>query len=118
MIPGIVSAPLFAAAQALTGSASPPEVSKVDSSYGGTKTLTTPTTTVTVTGGTGPYTHSWATNDVRLSATDPSLATTAFTATLDAGEEVDADGFDTVTDANGIVTVVVCGCFMSLVDFR
>jgi hypothetical protein len=48
--------------------------------------ITTPTTTVTVTGGSGPITYSWAwySGSTGVTATNPTSATTAFKATVNA----------------------------------
>jgi hypothetical protein len=117
MIPGIVSAPLLAAEQGMTAVATPPSVSKTSSTRTGVATLVvTPSTTVTVTGGTSPYTHSWATTNPDATATAPPAATTAFEATVDPGGSVVATFIDTVTDNNGVVTTAECDASMHLVD--
>jgi len=118
MIPGIVSAPLFASVQGMEAVASPSTVRKTQgSTSGSTFTLTTPTTTVTVTGGTAPYSHRWDGDGVGT-ATDPTSATTAFQATLDAGQ-TDSETFtDTITDANGVQTTASCKAVINNVDLR
>jgi hypothetical protein len=114
MIPGIVSFPLFASAPAMSAVANPSAVSKVQGGYGSTKTLTTPTTTVSVTGGTAPYTHSWAGG---VAATAPTSATSAFRATLSPGDIVTETMTDTVTDANGVTAEASCGVYLQNVDY-
>lgn len=117
MIPGIVSAPLLASEQGMTAIATPSSVNKAKSTrLGGALTVTTPSTTVTVTGGTAPYSHSWATTNPDASAVSASAATTKFEATIDPDTNVDALFIDTVTDANGVVTTAECEAHMSLVS--
>ena len=119
MIPGIVSAPLFASVQGMEAVASPSTVRKTQgSTSGSTFTLTTPTTTVTVTGGTPPYSHSWAGSGITATATAPTSATTAFQAMLGPGE-TDLETFtDTIIDANGVQTTASCNVVINNVDLR
>lgn len=65
------------------------------------KTLQTATVTVTATGGTGPYTYSWArvSGDSAITATQPSLASTEFTATVAKNSDRTATWRCTVTDS-------------------
>jgi hypothetical protein len=119
MIPGIVAAPLIASAQGMNAVASPASVSKAQGTHVGTpQTLTTPSTTVAITGGTAPYTHSWITDDPTVSASAPTSATTAFSATLNPGDDAVATCTDTITDANGVQTTAECIASLQLVDFR
>jgi hypothetical protein len=119
MIPGIVSFPLFAAAQGMEAVASPATVNRTfGSGSGAPTTLDTPSVTVTVTGGTPPYSHSWTTDNPNVTPTAPSAATTAFEATVDPGDSESATCTDTITDANGVKTTAQCIATLHLVDFR
>jgi hypothetical protein len=70
---------------------------------------TTSTTTVTVTGGTTPYTILWARTggDSGPAATAGTAFTTAFSGTLAIGESLISEFTGTVTDANGATDTVV-----------
>lgn len=115
MIPGIVSAPLFASTQGLVATASPTRVVRLQGTHGsGSETLTTPATTVTVSGGTPPYSHSWSSG--ASTPGSPTSATTTFSATLSPDQEIDEQLIDTVTDANGVVTTAHCGVLLNLVN--
>src|SRR5688572_8904797 len=65
------------------------------------KTLGTATVTITATGGTAPYTYSWArvSGDSAIAATQPALAATAFQATIAKGSSLSATWRCTITDA-------------------
>jgi len=83
---------------AMTASASPTTLSKT----GTTATLTTASTTVTASGGTTPYTYSWAfVSGDSFTITSPSAATTTFSATLNEDEFVSGIYRCTVTDSTG-----------------
>jgi hypothetical protein len=83
---------------AMTASASPTTLSKT----GSDATLTTASTTVTASGGTTPYTYSWAfVSGDSFTITSPSAATTTFSATLNEDEFVSGIYRCTVTDSTG-----------------
>jgi hypothetical protein len=83
---------------AMTASASPTTLSKT----GSDATLTTVSTTVTASGGTTPYTYSWAfVSGDSFTITSPSAATTTFSATLNEDEFVSGIYRCTVTDSTG-----------------
>lgn len=88
-------------------SADPTDVGGSASSSSSSITITSRYTTVTVTGGVAPYTHSWTqvSGDV-MTATDPSSSTTAFYASVPPSESLSADWRDTVTDAGGSTATV------------
>jgi hypothetical protein len=105
----------------MTASASPTSVSgSVNSSSGTRQNVTTGSTTVTVSGGVGPFTHSWTINFTPAPSTDatgtasvsaPSSTTTSFVAqTCNAANSPGTDFYtavDTVTDtATGAQTQV------------
>jgi len=71
--------------------------------------VTTSSTTVTVTGGTVPYTILWSRTggDSGPAATAGTAFTTAFSATLDIGESLTSEFTGLVTDANGATDTVV-----------
>lgn len=88
----------------LSAVAAPNDVSKTQGDFGpGALVLTTPPTTVTVSGGAAPFTHAWAriSGDATITATAAASATTAFTASVALGVTKTAVFRDTVTDANG-----------------
>jgi hypothetical protein len=84
---------------AMTATASPGSLYK----SGIASTQTTASTTVTVTGGVSPYTHSWSkVSGDTLTVDSPTAATTTFTATgLVQGDSRDATYRCTVTDSTG-----------------
>lgn len=83
---------------AMTASASPTTLSRT----GSAATLTTVSTTVTASGGTTPYTYSWAfVSGDSFTITSPSAATTTFSATLNEDEFVSGIYRCTVTDSTG-----------------
>lgn len=98
-------------APALTAAASPTSVTGF--SYGG-GTAVTNTTTVTPTGGLGPYTYAW----VRVSGlggiTAPTNATTAFFTTLPGGGDQSGVFRCTVTDSLG--TIATADVYASFFD--
>jgi hypothetical protein len=117
MIPGILTFPCFASAQGLTAAASPSYLSAT-ATPGGTGTATTTGTTVAVSGGTPPYTHSWASSlGSGITINSPTSATTKFHEALTLGQ-TDQDTFiDTVTDANGVVAHASCDVFLMRADY-
>lgn len=76
----------------------------------GTGSVTTPSVTVTASGGTGPYTYAWtrlADGDQAISANSPSAATTTFTGSVTALGSFRIDTFRCrVTDSLGAVADV------------
>ncbi|PHR57940.1 MAG: hypothetical protein COA43_11225 [Robiginitomaculum sp.] len=63
---------------------------------------TTASVTITVTGGTAPYTHAWSKHSGdTFTVNNPTSATTSFTATPSLYESLGAIYQDTITDANG-----------------
>lgn len=74
-------------------------------------TLTTNTVTASPTGGVAPYTYAWTLTGASgptLTPTNPSGATTAFTAHVGAGATALATGICTVTDSIGDVGIGSC----------
>lgn len=69
----------------------------------GAQTQTTDPTTVTPSGGTGPYTYAWAriSGDAHISADAATSATTTFTATTHPSNDFTAMFQCTVTDSQG-----------------
>lgn len=64
--------------------------------------VTTPPSSVTVTGGTPPYTYSWSAVDVGWSAVSPTAQTTNFRSpSLSSGSGAETSFSCVVTDANG-----------------
>lgn len=120
MIPGIISAPLFAAVQGMEAICSPTSAHKsAGSANGASIAITTPSVTVTASGGTPPYSHSWASSGGgSAAATASTSATTAFEATLAPGDTDSETFVDTVTDANGVETSARCPVFIQHVDLR
>lgn len=90
--------PLFTFVSPMTASASPSDVNGYQSSLIPT-TVTSGYTTVTPSGGLGPYTYSWA--GAGLSITNPTSATTAFYATVSPGGDLFTSATCTVTDSLG-----------------
>lgn len=76
-----------------------------DSAYGASGSHTGPiysnTVTVTVAGGTAPYSHTW-TSTAGISVAAPASSSTPFIGHPTAGDEVSGTATDTVTDANGV----------------
>ena len=99
--------------------ASTDQIQKTGSTSGGSKTLTTSSVTVTAHGGSSPYTFSWAriSGSSAITATAPSAANTAFTATLSPNQELLATFRCTVTDNSGAVATVDVFVDLELVSF-
>lgn len=101
------------------GSSSLTLVASPASTGGGAKatTVTTLAVTVSVSGGTPPYTHDWALDLVTGAATavalSPSSASTQFRATGVNSGGADASFIDTVTDANGITSQISVSAIFS-----
>ncbi len=72
--------------------------------------VTTPSVTVTPTGGTGPYVYAWTydSGDAGFTANSPSSASTTFTGTVAAGEDKVAVWRCTVTDS------LLATCFVTV----
>jgi hypothetical protein len=102
MLPGLAPLAGFVAggmSGGLGATVSEDTISKTGSTYTADKVVTTNSVTVTVAGGSGSYSHSWASADaINTSATDPAGASTAFTALLEAGANEVSHWIDTVTD--------------------
>jgi hypothetical protein len=77
--------------------------------------VTTPSVTVTPTGGTGPYTYAWTydSGDVGFSANTASSASTTFTGSVAAGEDLVAVWRCTVTDSLAATCFVTVGVSIS-----
>lgn len=101
----------------LLASVSPTSVSKTSSTRGSDKTVTAGPATVTVSGGSGGYTYSWAriAGDSSITAGAPSAASTSFSALLSPDDSVTATFECTVTDAAGSVTRLQVGVSLTLV---
>lgn len=104
-----VAAGAAAISTTLVASSNPSSLSKIDSGA----SITTDSTTVTATGGTAPYTYSWArtSGSALISANSAAAATTSFTGTtLASGTTYEAVFTCTVTDnvaATATTTVTV-----------
>jgi len=86
-----------AAQAAFSAAAAPMSLLKQISGAGG---ATTASTTVTPTGGTGPYTYAWAlVSGDMFTVNNPTAATTSFTTTLTTGQDKGAVYRCTVTDS-------------------
>lgn len=86
----------------VTGSASPSSISAT-----GTGAITSGSTTVTASGGTGPYTYAWSRiSGATIAITSPSSASTTFSATPGAGMDVFATMQCLITDSLGAVGYV------------
>lgn len=89
---------------ALSASASPSELSGLNSNFPDPGPATTQSTTVTPSGGVAPFTYSWAlisSADGTPAADNPSFATTTFTQSLGVGQTNIATFRCTVTDSLG-----------------
>lgn len=76
--------------------------------------VTTEVATITVSGGTPPYVHSWSLEDSSWSATAPSSASTQFRSPiLSNGTDSSATATDTITDSDGNVTAVSLSVYCS-----
>jgi hypothetical protein len=96
---GGVAYPLFGSS--ISASAAPIYCSGYSAS-GGSIYITTESATVTVSGGTAPYTYAWVPLDSGWAAIDPSHATTPFRSPLlGTGENASTTFTCTVTDALG-----------------
>jgi hypothetical protein len=96
---------------------SPESITKTGSTTGADKTLTTAPVTVTPHGGSGSVTYAWTriSGDAGISVTNPTAASTSFSATLGADESVTA-GFQCVaTDVSGAVQTAFVSVTISLV---
>lgn len=73
------------------------------------KTVTSNSVTVTVVGGTGPYTHKWTKNtgSSAVQVTSPTSATTTFFASVPKNGSYTASMKDTITDSLGATTTVI-----------
>lgn len=81
--------------------ASPSSVSKtISSSDGASHSVTSPPSTATASGGTGPYTYAWTflDGDAGITINSPAAAATSFTATLGPDGFKSADFRVTATD--------------------
>lgn len=85
-------------ASTLVASVAPSSVSGAISRPG-VATATTNEATVTVTGGTAPFTYAWVSTDGAMTATAPTLAATRFSASVEGGESASDTFTCTVTDA-------------------
>lgn len=107
-----VSRVVFSLTSDLAASASPTTVFG-EANLG---TVTTSSTTVTVTGGTPPYTHEWVLDTydgpVPPTANSPTSATTTFTQTsVGFGDSYTALWVDNVTDDDGNTTTALVNSF-------
>jgi hypothetical protein len=91
------------AAGSLSAEVSENEVSKTSSTTGGGKTLTTSNISVAAHGGTPGYTYSWVriSGSASITAVSPTSASTAFTGSLSANQDLIAVFQCTVTDSSG-----------------
>jgi hypothetical protein len=110
MLPGLAAIGGFvagASAGSLWAEVSDNEVSKTSSTTGGSKTLTTSPISVAAHGGTPGYTYSWVriSGSSSITAVSPSSASTSFTATLSANQEISAVFQCTVTDSSTATVV-------------
>jgi hypothetical protein len=121
MLPGLASLAGFAGdtASSFSISLSQRVVTKSGSSSGGPKTLITSNVTVSTQGGSGSPTFAWSrvSGATAITATSPSSATTAFTATLSSGQEVSAVFLCTVTDPSGAVRTSTVNVNIDLVNY-
>ena len=124
MFPGLSMVLAAAAVDVVSGlnvTATPTTARRTQStSGGGPVTLTTPTVTAEAAGGVGPYTYAWTriSGDSAITATAPSAATTAFTASLAVDETKIAmfrvTATDTATGATATADVSVILHLVSL----
>jgi hypothetical protein len=121
MLPGLASLAGFAADTNSSFWVEPSveSVSKTGSTSGGPKTLTTSNVTVIVHGGSGSPTFAWArtSGSSAITATNPTAATTAFSATVSSGQEVGAQFTCTVTDGSGAIQTAVVDVSIDLIGY-
>jgi hypothetical protein len=88
--------------------------------FGTTAGITTAAATVTPSGGSAPYTYAWARHSgaTAISADDPTLASSTFSAALSLGQRVDATFNCTVTDANGHAVIATVAVHIERIDYR
>jgi hypothetical protein len=95
-------------ANQITALASPSSVSRSGASI---TTLTTPVTTVSVTGGIGPFTFAWtfSSGGASIVITSPTTSSTAFSATIFSGSDFTGTAQCLVTDSIGDTGLAFCG---------
>lgn len=98
---------------ALSLAISPPTVSATRSGPG---VVTTALVSATPTGGRAPYTYAWTRTSGVGSATTPTSASTAFTATLGIGDDTFGDFRCTVTDDLGTTAIANITAFFTSND--
>lgn len=120
MLPGIAHAVMASAPSggSLSASVSQSTITKTASNRtGSSQTVTSSTVTVTASGGSGGYSYSWArtAGDAGITATAPSAATTAFSASLAPDTSKSATFVCTITDASGAVQTATVEVTLSLI---
>ena len=103
----------------LTVTVAPSPVSKTGGTSTGSRVLTTAIVTSTATGGTGPFTYSWArtSGDATVTANTPTAASTSFTATVLSDTSKLSTFTVTVTDtANGVTKQASVSVTLTAID--